>query len=261
MTRGDGGRCLFEDMDEYRLFLELLRKAKKRFGFKLFAYCLMPTHLHLLLRVSSTSISVIMHWLQLIYAKRFNKRRSHWGHVFQDRFNARFCADDGYFLQLLRYIHRNPVRARLVDSPGQWLWSGHQELIGLRKASLIDREFPLSLYSHDQSEAIRLYLESLSIEGADDADEILEAAESSIETQDDSEAPRTEFDWRLAAAEVADWTRVGLPVLLGPNRGRSASRARHLLIRRMATGGMRPIDIAGILGCSPALISKACLNS
>ncbi|MBI5239925.1 MAG: transposase [Elusimicrobia bacterium] len=261
MTRGDGGRCLFEGKDDYGLFLQHLRKAKKRFGFKLYAYCLMPNHFHLLMRVSAISISVIMHWLQLVYAKRFNSRRNRWGHVFQDRFKAKLCGDDGYFLRLLRYIHRNPVRSGLVESPSQWPWSGHQELVGSQGAGPIDKEFPLSLYSDDQREAVRLYLESTSNDDSDDSDDILEATEFSIEPSTTDEEPRPALDWRQAAAEVSEWTRIGLPTLLGPSRERSASRARHVLIRRLLTGGMRPVDIAGALGCSPALISKACLDS
>jgi REP element-mobilizing transposase RayT len=260
MTRGDGGRRLFADEADYAAFMELLARAKQRFRFDMYAYCLMPTHLHLLLRVSAISVSVIMHWLQLMYAKKFNRIRGRWGHVFQDRFKAPRCRDDRHLLALLRYIHRNPVRGGLVESAGQWPWSGHQGLVGARLDPLVDKGFPLSMFSSEDEEAMRLYDELVRETPGEDSDEApLSAYLSPSRPKALSREHRPqEEDWRKAADEEASIAGISTADLLGDDRGRNMAQARHAFIRRMVIGGWKPTRVADLLGCSPALISQVC---
>ncbi|MDD5628231.1 MAG: transposase [Elusimicrobia bacterium] len=267
MTRGDGGRLLFDDADDYGFMLGLLARAKERFGFRLYAYCLMPNHLHLLIQVAAASASVIMHWLQSVYARSYNRRRERWGHVFQDRFHARRCRDDRYMLALLRYIHCNPVRAGLAASASQWPWSGHAGLAGLRRDPLLDPGFPLSLFSKDMRDAARLYHEF--VQGSASAG--LDAAPESAYLQgpedceawsppptSDNPAPAVEEDWRMVAVQIAASSRLSVDEILGPGRTRTISHCRRLLIRRLVCGGRRPAHVASLLGCSPSLVTKAC---
>lgn len=263
MTRGDGGQRLFADEADYAAFSELIARAKQRFRFDLYAYCLMPTHLHLLLRVSAISISVIMHWLQLMYAKKFNWLRGRWGHVFQDRFKAPRCRDDRHLLTLLRYIHRNPVRGGLVESAGQWPWSGHQGLVGVRPDPLIDKDFPLSMFSSEEEEAMRRYDELVRKAPGDDSDEApltayLSPSRPETLLRDRRAMPAQEEDWRKAADAEAAMAGISAVDLLGNDRGRTMAQARHAFIRRLVIGGWKPTRVADILGCSPALISKVC---
>ena len=263
MTRGDGGRRLFADEADYAAFMELLARAKQRFRFDMYAYCLMPTHLHLLLRVSAISVSVIMHWLQLMYAKKFNRIRERWGHVFQDRFKAPRCRSDRQLLTLLRYIHRNPVRGGLVESAGRWPWSGHQGLVGARMVPLLDKDFPLSMFSSDEKEAMRLYDELVRKEPGDDSDEAPPSAYLIPSRPEPLPLERRtvtaqEEDWRITADEEASSAGISTADLLGDDRGRTMAQARHAFIRRLVFGGWKPTRVADILGCSPALISKVC---
>lgn len=82
------------------------------------------------------------------YAMRFHRRYGTHGHVFGARYKAILCDNDAYFLQLLRYIHLNPVKSELADDPAAWPHSGHRELIGMRGLGLVDQSFPLSFFAH-----------------------------------------------------------------------------------------------------------------
>lgn len=157
MARGNGGARTFLDEADFRSFLQILSEVKAREPFKLYAYCLMTNHFHLLMEVDRFSISSIMHRLLTRYCKSFNIRRRRFGHVFQSRFKAILCDKNSYLLELLRYIHLNPVRAGLVHAPELWTWSGYADYIEERPAALTDTAFPLSCFHPERSRACELY--------------------------------------------------------------------------------------------------------
>jgi len=93
--------------------------------FSVGAFCLMPTHAHLLLKRGEVPVAKAMQRVQSVFAHKYNKPRSRIGHVFQGRYHAFVVSNDRYLLSLLRYIHMNPVRAGLVEDPGDWEYSSH----------------------------------------------------------------------------------------------------------------------------------------
>lgn len=115
---------------DYRLFLDLLGLAAERFGWRILAYCLMPNHYHLVIYTPLPNLSEGMHRLNSRYAHAFNDRSGYTGHVFEARFAAVLVERDGHLLELIRYVHRNPVRARLCREPGEWKWSSYRALAG-----------------------------------------------------------------------------------------------------------------------------------
>ena len=138
IARGNNGQRIFLRQPDYEAFLEALRVVRKRYPFYLYAYVLMSNHFHLLLEVQRSSTARILQSLLTGYVRRFNRIHHHKGHLFQGRYKAILCDQDSYLLELVRYIHLNPVRAGLVKRPIEWPWSGHREYLGKQKRGLID---------------------------------------------------------------------------------------------------------------------------
>jgi hypothetical protein len=89
----------------------------------IYAYCLMPNHFHLAIKVSAVPLGSFMHRILTGHALTFNRRYDREGHLFQARHRAKLCLNDRYLLALIRYIQMNPVRAKLVTKPEDWPWS------------------------------------------------------------------------------------------------------------------------------------------
>jgi hypothetical protein len=109
----------------------------------------MKNHIHLLLEVKTISLSRIMQSLLFRYAQYFNRRYREVGHLFEGRYKAIVCDKDAYLLELVRYIHLNPVRARVVNDPEDYMWTGHLSYLGRKGESLIDEEFILGLFGKE----------------------------------------------------------------------------------------------------------------
>ena len=132
-SRGNARADIFsDDFDRYQ-FLKLLGEAGKRFGWLCHAYCLMSNHYHLLIETGQPGLSKGMRFLNGVYAQRYNKRHTRVGHLFQGRFKGILVESDAYFLELVRYIVLNPVRARMVRQSQEWPWSSYRATAGLAR--------------------------------------------------------------------------------------------------------------------------------
>lgn len=138
MAWGNNGQQIFPRNSDFAAFLDALTQVRQRYPFYLYAYALMSNHFHLLLEVIDFSTSRIMQSLLTGYVRRFNATHKHRGHLFQGRYKGIVCDRESYLLELVRYIHLNPVRAGLVQRPSEWSWSGHREYLGRDKRGLID---------------------------------------------------------------------------------------------------------------------------
>lgn len=154
IARGNGGQTIFEDELDYGTFLNHLAIVKDQRPFRLYAYCLMPNHIHLLIQMAETPIWKVMQRVMLRYAQSHNKRRNRKGHVFQARYKPILCSEEGYLLTLLRYIHLNPVRAFLCKHPNDWPWSSHRVYMrGWEDGGLVDISPPLSILGEEPATA------------------------------------------------------------------------------------------------------------
>jgi len=142
------------DKRDYERYLKRVAQVKKKFPFNLYSYCLMPNHVHLLLEVKKVPLSKIMQALQTGQTMFFNKKYAHLGHVFEGRYFWLLVEKDPYFLELIRYINLNPVRAGLVDEAEEWEYSSYREIVGLKERELVEREEILSNFSQDQVKAV-----------------------------------------------------------------------------------------------------------
>lgn len=123
---------IFLDDTEFEWFKGLLAEVVEKFAIECWNYCLMPNHYHLTLRPTLSNLSEGMKQLNEDYARWWNKRHQHVGHVFQGPFKAQLVQEDKYGLTLCRYIALNPVRAGLTVRPEDWAWSSYAAIVGLR---------------------------------------------------------------------------------------------------------------------------------
>ena len=131
ILRGNAGDpVFFGDSDRYRLYL-ILQSAVEKFGCRIHGYCLMTNHLHLVIQAGETPLSRFMQYVSLRYTKWINLTRGRTGHVFQGRYKALLIDADTYLLELIRYVHLNPVRAGAAPTADSWPWSGHRAYAGL----------------------------------------------------------------------------------------------------------------------------------
>ncbi|MEK7171235.1 MAG: transposase [Patescibacteria group bacterium] len=127
-NRGNGKQIIFFGDEDRRLYLGLLRKFAIETGFLVIAYCLMPNHVHLLVRQrGQDGPSKLISRLHTSYSMYFNKKFGKVGHLFQGRYKQKIVADDNYLVCLLSYIHLNPVKDQLTLKPESYEWSSYGE--------------------------------------------------------------------------------------------------------------------------------------
>jgi len=126
LSRGNEQRPIFIDNDDRLLFLETLGEMSERFEIDIFAYVLMDNHYHLVLRTHRANLSKSMQWFGATYTNRFNVGHNRCGHLFQGRFQNMLIENDAYLVQLSYYIHRNPLRARMVKRLASYKWSSYR---------------------------------------------------------------------------------------------------------------------------------------
>ena len=157
IARGNQRQDIFFDEKDYQRYLSYLSGYQTRYSFHLYAYALMPNHVHLLLEVEATPLSKIMQALQFRYTRYFNTRYGKVGHLFQGRYKAILCDKDAYLLELIRYIHLNPIRSNLVRDLERYRWVSHQSYLGRERDDLIDEDLILSQFGRTKSVARRRY--------------------------------------------------------------------------------------------------------
>ena len=158
INRGNNSQDIFLHKKDYLRFLYYLEKYSGKFLTTILAYCLMPTHIHLLLKEGTeTSISEFMHALNTAYTMYFNLRHSRSGHVFEGPFRDVLVKTDEYLVHVSRYIHLNPSSAGIVKKPQDYHWSSYRHYLELAKMVFIDEEPILSYFS--KKDPVRDYRE------------------------------------------------------------------------------------------------------
>ncbi len=162
MVRGNNGEKVFESEKEKQEYTNIIKGYKDRYHFKIYAYCIMDNHAHLLIEVGKIPLSKIMQGIQQVFTQRYNKRHSRTGHIFQQRYKSILCQKDAYLLSLIKYIHLNPVKAKMTKTPN-YKWSSHNEYIKYEH-NIADIEFILSMFGTIKKEAIKEYKKYMEIE-------------------------------------------------------------------------------------------------
>jgi REP element-mobilizing transposase RayT len=160
VIRGIERRKIFWDDADRDDFLERLGDLLKQTRTPCYAWALIPNHVHLLVRTGLVSLATVMRRLLTGYAVRFNRRHRRHGHLFQNRYKSFLCQEDPYLLELVRYIHLNPVRAGLVTDLKElkeYAFSGHSVLMGGHRRGWQDDQYVLRLFGNGVGMARRQY--------------------------------------------------------------------------------------------------------
>jgi len=239
IVRGNERRNVFRDDEDRQRYLARLAVYREKFSFQLLAYCLMDNHVHLAIEPGKVPLSRIMAGLQSSYTQYFNWRHERSGHLFQGRYKAFLVEKDPYALALLRYIHENPVKARVVERPEDFAWSSDRYYRRGRGPEWLDLDRLLSMLGRRRSTAIREYRRLMrekveepyeevpswgqAVKGDEGfADRVLQAV------GEPAVVPRGLTVERIAR-QVAEAEGVDVARMRGPSRDRETSRARLMV--------------------------------
>jgi len=155
MLRGINRTDIFLDEDDKNRFIDTIIRFKEKSKYEIYAYCLMDNHIHLLIKELEEPINVTMKRIGVSYAYYFNRKYKRIGHLFQDRYLSETIEDDAYILAAVRYIHNNPVKAKMVKSINDYKWSSYREY--LSEAKLIKKDEILGMFAKDEERAVDLF--------------------------------------------------------------------------------------------------------
>lgn len=148
MLRGINKQQIFEDEEDCEKFLWTLKDTKKKSGYKLFAYCLMGNHIHLLIKEEKEPLEQIFKRIGGKFVYWYNIKYQRTGHLFQDRFKSEPVEDDAYLLTAIRYIHQNPIKAKLCENIEDYRFSSYREYTD--RKWIVDTDFILDIMPLDE---------------------------------------------------------------------------------------------------------------
>lgn len=157
IVRGNNKNRIFFSPADRLHFMSLLEYGVTHYKYKIHAFCLMSNHVHIALQVENVSISKIMHNITFRYAKWLNSRQKRVGHVFQGRFKSIFVASKSQLLELVRYIHLNPVRAKMVKFAENYKWSSYQSYLRKNYFSWLNIDTVLNILDENRLKALDKY--------------------------------------------------------------------------------------------------------
>jgi REP element-mobilizing transposase RayT len=157
-ARGDRKVDIYLDDTDRLVWLQTLAEVCSQTDFVVFAFCLMRNHYHVLLETINGNLAKGMRQLNGVYSQYFNRRHKLVGHVFQGRYQALLVQDESYLLEVARYVVLNPVRAKLINMPGDWPWSSYCMKLGtVEPPNWLDTDSLLSRLASDRKEAHLAY--------------------------------------------------------------------------------------------------------
>jgi putative transposase len=157
-ARGNNKMEVFVSDEDRHRFLAVLGDVVDRYGWRLYAYCLMDNHYHLALSTPRPNLGAGMGRLNQLYVQWFNRRYDRTGHLFERRYWAALVENEAHMLALIRYIAANPVRAGMCPRPRDWPWSSAQATAGLvSPPTFLDVEWVLSQFAADRGAAAAVY--------------------------------------------------------------------------------------------------------
>ncbi|CAN5596726.1 transposase [soil metagenome] len=278
ITRGVDRRDIFHSPEDHRRFLSMLADLKGKLPFYLYSYCLMTNHIHLLIERMTDDVGRIMHRLLTGYSQYYNRKYRRTGHLFQGRHRAILCQSDAYLAELVRYIHLNPVRAKMVDAVEQYPFSSHLAYLGLVSEGITDVDPLLRRYGPNKILARQRFVEFVAAGAKLGTQEHLYADANGILGTDDFVDETIhrigDFDRRAAALRRtanSGLTEVDLEALLaaveqvsgtshkgfcGTAKGARQVFAKEIFIVTGRQLGSKVTELSAILGLSSASTSR-----
>lgn len=270
MSRGNQGQAIFKDDRDRERYLDFVKEGQKRFGYRLYAYVLMGNHVHHLIEIGQTPLSKVMQNILFRYTRYWNGRHKKTGHLFQGRYKAILCDQESYLLELIRYLHLNPVRSKIVEDPGEYAWSSHRAYLKGEFKSWIAVGEVLPHWGKGRAQAIagyrRFVLDGLAEGHRDDLYQVVDQRYlgddgfvERVEQREPESQQRevVEITWAEITEEVCK--QFGLPVSAVLHRGRARDIVR---VRRVMAwvgrelGGFSNPALAKELQQDPAVLSR-----
>ena len=174
IQRGNNREYIFKEQEYKAYILELTREYKQIMDFQLYGYVLMDNHYHMIIRTSDIPLQTIMHRINNRYSKYYNFIRIQTGHVFENRYKAILVKDDKYLLSLLKYVHQNPVKARICKNISDYKWSSDRYYRNNKQKKLVDIDFILDIFSENRMKALKEYHSFMDDEELEDEQEFEE---------------------------------------------------------------------------------------
>jgi REP element-mobilizing transposase RayT len=160
MNRGRHGEAIYRDAQDYSAFIDLLQEAGAMWKIRVAAYCLMTNHYHILIQTPKANLDRCMRHINGIYTQRFNRKHHVDGQLFRGRYKALLVDADNYLLEVARYIHRNPVRAKIVKNLREYRWSSHQGYLSASGSwKWLNRDFVLEMLDDNKTRQIKAYID------------------------------------------------------------------------------------------------------
>jgi len=226
IVRGNNRAYIFKSGENKEEYKKIVSKYKKRYRFKLYAYCIMDNHAHLLIEVGDIPLSKIMQGIQQVFTQHYNRKNRTTGHVFEQRYKSYLCDRDAYLLSLIRYIHQNPVRSKLTDGIN-YQWSSHQEYI--ENPVLVDVDFPLTLFSGKKNKAIKRYLSFFGELESKDIQSMIKEEETTEVVKNIEERHKIAKDALIKIIEEV--TEIKMDKIKGNTKSKRISDIRKLYIK------------------------------
>ncbi len=239
ILRGNAQQDVFFTASDRHFFYDLLAEGVARFGYRVHAFCLMSNHLHLVMQVGDLELSAGMQNLSFRYTRYLNTRRKQAGHVFQGRFKAFLVDQDRYGLALVRYLHLNPVRARLAKLAGAYVWSSHRAYLGKEDLPWLTTDWVLGQFGERIGPARQRFAAFVEAGARDGHSEVFYGgqADGRVVGEEDflkKVLPRQEAkikppSLRQIVAYVCDGYGLTQSALKAPGKGRQTAQARALV--------------------------------
>jgi REP element-mobilizing transposase RayT len=266
LARGNQRRDIFHDDADCTKYLAKLAAYKHRHGFALYAYVLMTNHVHLLIETRDVGLSKIIQGVHQSYTQSYNRRYQTVGHVFQGRYKAFVCAREAYLLELVRYIHLNPVRAKLVADPADYRWSSHRSYLGTEAGPGVDVQPVLAQFAEQPSAARQRYREFVGAAQDSTArpeyyqrvlgDEMFKEVVERRRTPGPERPPSRARTPQALLDLVARFAGLPRARILGPERSIAVVRARRLFVQACQHSAILGKEVATFLGRDAGLISR-----
>ncbi|WNF37363.1 transposase [Bacillaceae bacterium IKA-2] len=169
IQRGNNREYIFRTREDKQYLLDLVNDYKSVMNFELYGFVFMDNHYHMVLRTLDTRLQDIMHRINNKYSKYYNFQNNRTGHVFENRYKGILVTDDNYLFSLLRYVHQNPVKAKMCERVNDYQWSSDPSYRKNRRGEMVDIDFILNMFSKNRQTALIAYRKFM------DADELEKA--------------------------------------------------------------------------------------
>jgi putative transposase len=271
IARGNQRQDIFRVREDFAKYLNLLARYKERYSFFLYAYALMKNHVHLLLETTQIPLSKILQGLQQSYTTYFNRKYSTVGHLFQGRYKAILCNKDEYLLTLIKYIHLNPLRAKVTKSLDDYLWSSHRAyLTTVQSSELLDTDFVLQMFSQKKSTAIKRYSDFMGDETSVEKDVIYKTVDQRllgdetfvemIKGKVGIEITHTgrirQHSLEKIAGAIESIAKVFLSDMRSDSKARNVARGRKLFSQIAKDFGYKNLEIANFLKKDQSAVTR-----